>query len=166
MDRFPNAQILYMVRDPVAVIPSAMSLVIGVLDRAFGFWTLPEETRQRWLDRMYLAWVMLFQRFHADWVSGKIDKERVFIVRYDRMMADFDGMMAEMCGFLGHEVSPELQQIIDEVAEKQRDYKSKHRYNLEKFGLSEKKIKQDCAFVYETFLPPLKTEQPTGKSDL
>ena len=154
MNRFPEAQILYMVRDPVAVISSAMSLVIGVLDRAFGFWTLPESVRQRWLDRMYLAWVMLFQRFHDDWVSGKIDRSRVFVVRYDRMMADFDGLMAEMCEFLGHEVSPELQETIDSVAHTQRNYTSKHRYNLEKFGLSEEKIRQDCAFVYETFLLP------------
>ena len=42
LERFPEAQILYMARDPLSVIPSSMSLVIGVLDRAFGFWSLPE----------------------------------------------------------------------------------------------------------------------------
>ena len=46
LERFPEAQILYMARDPLSVIPSSMSLVIGVLDRAFGFWSLPEEIRQ------------------------------------------------------------------------------------------------------------------------
>ena len=34
LERFPEAQILYMARDPLSVIPSSMSLVIGVLDRA------------------------------------------------------------------------------------------------------------------------------------
>ena len=42
LERFPEAQILYMARDPLSVIPSSMSLVIGVLDRAVGFWSLPE----------------------------------------------------------------------------------------------------------------------------
>ena len=106
--RFPEAQILYMARDPLSVIPSSMSLVIGVLDRAVGFWSLPETVRKRWLERMYKAWVLLLQKFHEDWTSGVIDKSRVYIVRYDRMMADFEGVMDEMCRFLGHEMTPAL----------------------------------------------------------
>src|SRR3954469_23637094 len=99
--RFPEAQILYMARDPLAVIPSSMSLVTGVLDRAFGFWSQPEEIRKRWLERMYRAFIMLFQRFHEEWQSGAIDHSRVYIVRYDRMMLDFETVMQEMCAFLG-----------------------------------------------------------------
>jgi hypothetical protein len=144
-----------MVRDPLEVIPSSMSLVIGVLDRAFGFWSKPEEVRKRWLDRMYHAWIMLFRRFHEDWTEGNIDKSRVFIVRYDRMMADFDGLMDEMCKFLGHEMTPELSATIKAKADKQRAYTSDHKYGLEKFGLSEEQIRKDCAFYYDTFLPPL-----------
>lgn len=155
LERFPEAQILYMVRDPIEVIPSSMSLVVGVLDRAFGFWSLPDAVRQRWLDRMYVAWVMLFRRFHEDWVSGAIDKKRVFVVRYDEMMVDFEGVMAEMCRFLEHPMTPELQATIAERGASQRKYKSEHRYDLAKFGLSEAKIRKDCAFYYAEFLPPL-----------
>jgi hypothetical protein len=150
---FPEAQILYMVRDPLAVIPSSMSLVIGVLDRAFGFWSKPEAVRQRWLDRMYNAWILLFRKFHDDWTSGAIDKKRVFVVRYDRMMMDFERMMDEMCAFLGHEMTPKLRATVQKEAEKQRKYQSEHRYDLEKFGLTEAQIRRDCAFYYETFLP-------------
>lgn len=154
LEYFPQAQILYMVRDPLEVIPSSMSLVIGVLDRAFGFWSKPADVRQRWLDRMYAAWIMLFRRFHDDWQSGVIDRSRVFIVRYDRMMQDFDGLMEEMCVFLDHPMTPELRARIRSKADKQRSYTSEHRYDLEKFGLSEEQIRRDCAFVYDTFLPP------------
>ena len=163
LERFPEAQILYMARDPLAIIPSAMSLVIGVLDRAFGFWSLPEEQRKRWLDRMYKAWILLLQKFHEDWTSGAIDRKRVFIVRYDRMMADFEGLMDEMCPFLGHPMTPELRVTIHELAEKQRGYESEHRYNLEKFGLNEEQIRRDCAFFYETFLPPLEASGAAAK---
>ena len=124
MERFPEAQILYMARDPLSVIPSSMSLVMGVLDRAFGFWSLPETVRKRWLDRMYKAWILLLQKFHEDWMGGLIDKRRVYIVRYDRMMADFEGMMSDMCGFLGHEMTPALRAKIAKVGEKQRKYES------------------------------------------
>ncbi len=163
LERFPDAQILYMARDPLSVIPSSMSLVVGVLDRAFGFWSKPPEVRKRWLDRMYLAWVMLFRKFHEDWTSGAIDKKRVFIVRYDRMMADFEGLMDEMCAFLGHEMTPELRASVQKHAEKQRKYKSEHRYDLSKFGLTEEQIRSDCAFYYDTFLPPLEPATSTAR---
>jgi len=163
LQRFPEAQILYMARDPLSVIPSSMSLVIGVLDRAFGFWSLPEPTRKRWLDRMYKAWILLLQKFHEDWTSGVIDQKRVFIVRYDRMMADFEGMMDEMCAFLGHPMTPALRATIAKRGEKQRKYESEHKYDLEKFGLTEEQIRRDCAFFYDTFLPPLELRPAAAK---
>jgi hypothetical protein len=154
LEMCPEAQILYMARDPLSIIPSANSLMLGVLDKAFGFWSLPEPIRKRWLDRMYQAWITLLRRFHDDWTSGKIDKKRVFIVRYDRMMADFEGLMDEMCTFLGHEMTPKLRETVAKLGEKQRKYESEHKYNLEKYGLTEEQIRRDCAFFYDTFLPP------------
>ena len=162
MGRFPEAQILYMARDPLSVIPSSMSLVVGVLDRAFGFWSLPETVRKRWLDRMYKAWILLLQKFHEDWTGGAIDQKRVYIVRYDRMMADFEGVMDEMCRFLGHEMTPALRATVAKRGEKQRKYESEHKYDLEKFGLTEDQVRRDCAFFYDTFLPPLQQSQKTG----
>ena len=150
--RFPDAQILYMVRDPIAVIPSSMSLVIGVLDRAFGFWSLPEAVRERWLARMYKAWIVLLQRFHDDWTSGAIDRSRVFVVRYDRMMQDFEGMMDELCGFLEHAPTAEQRALVAVTAAEQRSWQSEHRYDLAKFGLTEAQIRKDCAFYYDEFL--------------
>lgn len=153
--KYPDANILYMARDPLNVIPSGMSLVSGVLDNAFGFWSAPEELRQRWLDRMYNGLVELLQRFHDHWTSGKIDKSRVYVVRYDRMMQDFEGVMDGMHSFLGIEPTEAQAAAIADRGEKQRAYKSGHKYDLAKFGLTEEKIRKDCAFFYETFLPPL-----------
>ena len=164
MQRFPEAQILYMARDPLSIIPSAMSLVVGVLDRGFGFWSLPETTRKRWLDRMYKAWILLLQKFHEDWTGGLIDKKRVYIVRYDRMMADFEGVMDEMCAFLGHEMTPALRATVAKRGEKQRKYESEHKYDLDKFGLTEAQIRRDCAFFYDTFLPPMQQARKAGSA--
>ncbi len=151
----PEAQILYMARDPLAIIPSTMSLVTGVLDRAFGFWKLPDDVRKRWLDRMYKGLLLLLERFHEEWQSGAIDRSRVFIVRYDRMMADFEGMMDEMCRFLGHEMTPKLRETVAKRGEKQRKYESEHKYDLAKYGLTEEQVRRDFAFFYDAFLPPM-----------
>lgn len=155
--RFPDAKILYMARDPLEVFPSTMSLVTGVVDRAFGFWNRPEEERRRWLERMYRALVMLLERFHEHWTNGDIDRERVFVVRYDEMMQSFEHVMERMCRFLDHELTPELRAVVAARGAKQRAYRSEHRYDLAKFGLDEARIRADCAFFYETFLTPLPT---------
>ncbi len=63
-----------MVRDPLSVIPSGLSLVTGVLDKRFGFWSLPDEMRTRYIQRLYKALVELLKRFHDDWISDRRDR--------------------------------------------------------------------------------------------
>lgn len=150
--RFPDAHILYMVRDPVEVIPSTFSLVTGVLDKAFGYWSQPEDVRGRYNERLYTALVDLFRLFHEDWSSGRIDRSRVMVVTYPRMMQDFDGLMAEMATFFEMEPSAEQRAAIQKTADEQRAYQSAHKYKLEKYGLDESRIRKDCAFVYDEWL--------------
>lgn len=152
LKRFPDAHILYMVRDPLEVIPSTFSLVTGVLDKAFGYSKLPDDVRNRYNERLYSALVMLFRRFHDDWESGRIDRSRVMVVSYARMMQDFDGLMAEMVPFFGMSPTPEQLAAIKTTADEQRAYKSGHKYNLAKYGLDADRIRRDCAFVYDTWL--------------
>ena len=152
---FPEAQVLYLLRDPLEIIPSTMSLVTGALDGAFGFWQLPDELRARWLERVYKGLMLLLERFHEEWQSGAIDRSRVFLVRYDRMMADFEGLMDEMCKFLGHPMTPELRAAIAEQGEKQRKHDSGQKYDLAKYGLTEERVRRDFAFLCDTFLPPM-----------
>ena len=151
LEKFPDAKLLYMIRDPLNVIPSGLSLVTGVLDSMFGFWSFPEEKRQHFIKRLYRALVELQIRFHDDWVNGRIDKSRVGIVQFDRMMGDFDHLMIEIMEFIDHKTSEDLKKDILETAEKQRKFKSEHKYDLEKFGLSEQQIIEDCKPIYNTF---------------
>jgi len=149
---FPEGKVLYMVRDPLQVIPSGLSLVTGVLDKKFGFWKLPEELRKRYLNRLYNALKELLIRFHSDWVNNNIDKSKVKIVTFDRLMNDFDNLMFEILEFIEIDKSEEIEKLIWKTAEKQKAFKSNHKYDLEKFGLNEDQVKKDCEVIYSTFL--------------
>ena len=152
LDEFKDAKILYMVRDPLSVLPSGLSLVTGVLDKKFNFWSMPDDDRQRFINKLYAALKELLLRFHDDWVNEKIDKNRVMIVKFDKMMSDFDGLMDEILEFVDYDASNEFLQDIKLTAEKQKQFKSGHKYDLEKFGLTEEQIKKDCEVIYKTFL--------------
>lgn len=153
LERFPDARVLYLARDPASAIPSGMSLVTGVLDKLFGFWSLPEPVRARYLGRLYSGLVELARRFEADWSSGAIDRSRVMVVRYDRLMSDFDGVLGEILAFLGEEPGPALRAAIEAQALRQRAYKSGHAYDLAKFGLTAEKIEADLGNWRRVFLP-------------
>jgi hypothetical protein len=150
--RHPDAKVLYMARDPMAVIPSTLSLVSGVLESGFGYARLPEAARHRWALRVERGLVELMRRFHADLTSGRIPKENLMVVRYDRMMADFEGVMQELCAFVGHPPDEALLAEIRRTAEEQRRYVSKHGYDLQRFGLDPERVRADCSFFYETYL--------------
>jgi len=151
VDEFPDARLLYMVRDPLSMVPSGMSLVTGVQDEAFGFSKLSPERQARFIERLYGGLLQIARLFHDDWVAGNFPKENVMLVHFDRMMSDFDGLMEELLQFIGHEPSPELLDEIKVVAAKQRAYKSKHKYSLARYGLTAERIKKDYAFYYDTF---------------
>jgi len=151
LNQFPDSKILYIVRDPLSVIPSGLSLVTGVLDKKFGFWKQPEEKRNHFINNLYTGLVQLLLRFHEDWTSGRIDTSRVYIVHFDRIMTDFDHLMDEILEFIDHVPSESLRKDIVETSNKQRNFQSEHKYDLEKFGLTIEQIKTDCSPIYKTF---------------
>lgn len=150
-EKYPDANILYMVRDPLDLIPSGLSLVTGVLDKKFNFWTLNENIKKRFITRLYNSLVELLNRFQEDWVTNKIHKEKVFIVRFDDMMNDFETLMNDIIEFINIEKTIDLVKQIEIIDKSQKEFKSEHSYDLSKFGLTKDKIKKDCAPFYETF---------------
>ncbi len=136
LEHFPDAKILYTLRDPLETVPSGLSLVTGVLDGRFGFWNLPVEKRNHYIERLYSALLDLSLRFQADYTAGIIPADRIMIVRFDKLMQDFENLASEIFNFLGIEQDEELKSVIQKTADKQRSFKSEHKYNLEKFGLT------------------------------
>ena len=152
LNKFDDAKILYMVRAPLSVIPSGLSLVTGVLDKKFNFWSMPEDKRQQFIDKLYLALKELLLRFEDDWTNNKIDKSRVMIVRFDEMMNNFDSLMEKVIKFVNFKPSEKFMKNIVDTSIKQKNFKSNHKYKLEKFGLTESQIRKDCKKIYKTFL--------------
>jgi len=152
LEQFPDAKVLYTARDPLATVPSGLSLVTGVLDGVFGFWKLPEEKRAHFIGRLYKALHTLTMRFVKMYNENPEMQKKVKIVTYDRMMTDFDTLMPEIVEFVGNDLTPELSEIIKTTAEKQRAYESDHKYDLEKYGLTEEQIRKDYAPFYDLIL--------------
>jgi hypothetical protein len=158
--RFPDAKLIYMVRDPCETLPSGMSLVTGVQEQAFHISRLPEPTRARFLSRLYTGLSLLLTRFVSHYRAGDIPAENLLIVRYTDLMDDFAGTMARILEFAELEAGESFRARIRETAERQRVRISKHEYSLAQYGLDAQRIVDDLLEVYLTFDLPL----PPGTS--
>ena len=67
-------------------------------------------------------------------------------------MEDFDTLVLEILDRVGHPVDASLRRRIQEQAERQRGYRSPHRYDLERFGLSAARVQADTARFRHRFL--------------
>lgn len=153
--KFPDAKLIYMIRDPAETLPSGMSLLTGVQEQAFQISRLPEPTRARFLARLYTGLSSLLTRFVAHHRAGNIPADNLMIVRYPDLMADFEGTMTRVLEFAELDASESFRQRIREVAERQRGRVSQHEYSLQEFGLDAQQIVDDLADVYRAFdLPP------------
>ena len=152
IQRYPDCKLIYLVRDPLATLPSGASLVTGVLDRANDIWnSTTEAARARYFENLYQGAVHLYRRVHDLQQSGALPPERFTVVTYPQIMKELEATMERLVDFCQLDPQPGFWDRVAAQAEKQRSYQSKHSYSLEKYGLSEKRIRKDLAFLYQTY---------------
>ena len=152
LERYPDAKLLYLVRDPMSTIPSGMSLLTGVLEGAYDIWRgTSAEARERYLENLYQASCSWYRSYHELVQSGAIRPEQHLVVPYPSLLADLEGTMTRIAEFTELDPVPEFWDKLKAQAEKQKTRKSGHKYSLEKFGLTEERIRKDLAFVYDNY---------------
>ncbi len=150
--RYPDCRLVYVIRDPVEVIPSGMSLLASVLENGYDVWNRTRvEDQRRWIENLYQASCDLLRSFHEAYVAGRIPEHNLCVVRYSDLLDDLEPTMKRILDFI--EVEP-TEAFVEEVrlqAERQRNYTSRHQHSPEKFDLDPERIRRDLAFVYDTF---------------
>ena len=167
LQRYPDAKLVYIIRDPVEVIPSGMSLIAGVLENGYDMWNRTSEAdQQRWIDNLYHASADLLRSFHHAQTTGVIPEANLCVVRYIDLLHNLEPTMKRILDFI--EIQPP-QAFLDEVhaqAEKQRTYTSRHQHSPEKFNLDPERIRHDLGFVYDAYQLPdrVREAQPAMES--
>jgi len=152
LERYPQAKIIYMVRDPLATIPSGMSLITGVMDRSYDiFNATSEQARGRYLENLYGASCHLYRSFHDLRQRGGAPDDRCMVVTFPDIMQNLEQTMIRVVDFAGLEPQNGFWQKVATQAEKQRGHKSAHKYSLEKYNLTEERIRSDLGFVYDAY---------------
>lgn len=152
IQRYPDCKLIYLVRDPLATLPSGASLVTGVLERSNKMWSRTSaEARTRYFENLYQGACQLYRSVYEAQARGALPPERFTVVTYPQIMTELEATMERLVAFAGLKPRPGFWQRVREQAEKQRAYQSKHSYSLEKYGLSEERIRADLDYVYQAY---------------
>ena len=152
LQRYPDARIIYMVRDPLATIPSGTSLITRVLEQAYDMYNrAPKARLDHYLENLYQAGCEMYRSFHEVQERKAIPSENLRVVEYPRMMSALEDVTEDLVDFMGIEPPKEFWDKVKVQADKQRAHTSGHKYSLEKFNLTEARIRKDLAFVYDTY---------------
>ncbi|HEV8551266.1 MAG TPA: sulfotransferase, partial [Polyangiaceae bacterium] len=128
---FPEARYVHILRDPREAIPSAVSMF-------YAMWQVhspgiaPDSAATRALADMFLA------HYRVLCEEGRKRAGRRWItVRYETLVDDPVGTVERLYAELGFAFTPAFRARLEAEALEARRFKSRHRYELSHFGLSE-----------------------------
>ncbi|MCP4716700.1 MAG: sulfotransferase [Deltaproteobacteria bacterium] len=143
-ETFPDAQIICMVRSPLNVLPSVLSL----LSHFYGAFMSPLD---KYPQRAFTIDLIKHWYNHAVASTDALPVEHRKIVTYDRLV-DNPGTCAQgLYQHFGLQISPQFQKLLDTETEKSRTYRSAHSYSVENTGLTKEQIILDYQDIFDRF---------------
>ena len=150
--RYPDCKLVYVIRDPVEVIPSGMSLLASVLENGYDVWNrTKEEDQRRWLENLYQASCDMLRYFYEAQSGGKIPERNLCVVRYEDLINDLEPTMERILDFIEIKPTEAFVEEVREQAARQRSYTSSHEHSPQQFGIAPERIRADLGFVYDAF---------------
>ncbi|MCJ7735602.1 MAG: sulfotransferase [Anaerolineales bacterium] len=142
--QFPDAKFINLVRNPLEVIPSSISLfskhchTYGDPETEYALQETVIEHSKHWYlyPHQYLK---------------TLPSDQYIRVRYQDLVSDPKGTVEKIYGQLNIDLQPSFESVLENEATKAKKYKSKHKYSLRKMGLSKKRILNEFKFVIQQY---------------
>lgn len=154
-ERYPDARFVLTLRDPCALIPSALSLVQGALQRRFPAFASQPALRARHTERLSAALVELLNRSAEEWQRDDFPRDRVHLCPYPRLVGALGPELDTMLDALGVPAGTIDTAARERAVQAQSRRRSAHRYSLEAFGLDAAVLRRACGPFLDCFGPQL-----------
>jgi len=141
---FPDARIIYLVRNPIDMLPSTVSW-INYARRQF---TEPVE-KFLYLDEI-LDLTQYWYRYPLRYLDGHPSPRQLVLI-YDDLIQNPEGIIRSFYEQFGYPDQPALDQIVDEAIKETLSYRSDHAYSYEEMGFTRQEIIELYADIFERF---------------
>ena len=141
---FPDAKIIYLVRNPLDTIPSIISWMSYE-------WKQFSDPAENYLFKDYML------ELAKEWYEYPLERfskaptDSYVILRYEDLVRNPKQIVTGIYEKFGFELSPEFEKTLNETNQREISFKSKHQYSLRKMGLSKRKILKTFDFVFKRF---------------
>jgi len=130
---FDDARFIGLHRSPLEAVPSQLSSIQAGM-KLFGHDVSDERITQRFLR------LLADYSFQLQVAEEQMPPTRFQSLQYELLVTDSYSTVISVLGSLGFELSPSGRTTIQRRCDENAGYQSKHRYNLEAYGLSREQI--------------------------
>jgi omega-hydroxy-beta-dihydromenaquinone-9 sulfotransferase len=157
-ETFPTARVIYLVRNPLEMLPSTISW-LGYTWRVFSDPLSPYPFTQEILQftKHWYAYPLK--------VLKKTDPSKYLIIKYDDLILNPQETIRQIYAHFDYEMSPDFERQVAEIVKGSGDFRSRHQYNLENMGFSREQILTEFSDIFDQFGfdRSLDGISPTGK---
>ena len=141
---FPDARIIYLVRNPLDMLPSTVSWV----NYARLQFTEPEE-QHLYIDEI-LEYTQHWYRHPLNFLDAH-PSPRHLILLYDDLIQKPEAVIRSFFEQFGYPNQPTLDQIVDDAIKETLAYQSDHVYSYEEMGFTRQQIIELYADIFDRF---------------
>jgi len=144
LETFPDARVIYLVRDPLAVVPSTVSLFHYA-------WRLFSQPPVRY---PHAEEILEWTKYWYEHPLNVIDRDRsgrCMIVPYEDLIQSPNRVLGNVYSEFNYPESAAVESILRDAVLESRAHTSDHVYNLEAMGFTRKQILREFAGVFERF---------------
>jgi hypothetical protein len=141
---FPDARIIYLVRNPLDMLPSTVSWV-NYARRQF---TEPEE-QYLYIDEI-LEYTQHWYRYPLNYLDTH-PSPRHLLLLYDDLIQKPEAVIRSFYEQFGYPNQPTLDQIVDDAVKETLAYQSDHVYSYEEMGFTRQQIIELYADIFDRF---------------
>lgn len=145
IEEFPDARIIYLVRTPLKAVPSFASMFTAPWALISPDLPLNGPEGRTWCE---LA-ISYYQYFYEQ--KSLIEPKNLKTVRYSDLVKHPRDTVIDIYNHFGIEITPKFRQQLDKITVRSRNYKSKHSYSLEEYGITAKEVYEPLKDLFEEF---------------
>ena len=145
MEYFPDAHIIYPVRNPYDTIPSLISMFAKPWKFLYKFIPDDSEECRQW-GILSIAYYKYFYR-----VSKDFSPEHFYTLSYNDLILEPEEVINNIYDHFDLIKGGDFTKLLKEKTEHSKNYKSKHEYSLETYGLSKEAVYAELKPIFEKY---------------
>ena len=143
-EAFPTARIVYLVRNPLEMLPSTISW-LGYVWRVFSD---PNETYP--FTQEILEFCKHWYQYPLS-ILEKTDPNKYLIIKYNDLVHEPQRTIKHIYSHFGYTMSPQFEEQILASAMEAEKFRSKHEYVLDEMGISRKEVLKEFSDIFDRF---------------